>query len=265
MAEMIERKRIFKALVGSTNYNLNVEEGVTTFTRDGGEVVINPSDKDYKVFFLPTFEDLYKGDMHSVQKITELADYDIHDIRKLPTLFYKANINFLEVLFSTEITSYNGLGKRSFEIVTEIFSLKDEIARMNLPYLYNACYGMHLSKMKLLEKGTEGTQYLVDAFGYDTKQALHAYRVLDFLKRFAYTGFSDFLYAMRYDAPDKAFMLDIKNGFFDLETYKNFIAFYSDVIKSFKEEYYAQEPNANLKQRLDELIMELVKINIHNS
>ena len=44
-----ERKVVFKALVGSHNYNLNDET----------------SDKDYKYFVLPTFDDLYTGKMFS--------------------------------------------------------------------------------------------------------------------------------------------------------------------------------------------------------
>ena len=40
-----DRQWLIKALVGSHNYNLNTET----------------SDKDYKVFVLPTFNELYKG------------------------------------------------------------------------------------------------------------------------------------------------------------------------------------------------------------
>ena len=41
--ELGNRKFAFKSLVGSHNYNLNIET----------------SDKDYKVFVFPTFDDLY--------------------------------------------------------------------------------------------------------------------------------------------------------------------------------------------------------------
>ena len=65
--------------------------------------------------------------------------------------------------------------------------------KMNLKYLYDACIGMHYNKMKYLEKGTEGTKHLVEKYGYDTKQAVHAWRILDFLRAFADNEFTDFI------------------------------------------------------------------------
>lgn len=145
----MDRKFVFKALVGSHNYNLNVDEIENTKTGER----FPTSDRDYKVFVLPTFEDLYKGNMY--------------DIRKLPNILYKANINFIEVLFSNEIIINDELGREQKLMLSKIFENKDEIARMNLPRLYNSCSGMFLNKMKLLKKGTDGTQHLVDTFGYD--------------------------------------------------------------------------------------------------
>src|SRR5690606_15230287 len=138
-----------------------------------------------------------------------------------------------------------------------IFNRKKEIAKMNLPHLFNACGGMHLNKMKLLRKGTEGTQHLVDAFGYDTKQALHAYRVINFIDRFAQTDFEDFKEAMTYNATEREFMLDIKHGFFEVEAFENFVTFYHDAkFKTLKERYHSFEPNEKLKGELDEIVME---------
>ena len=85
------------------------------------------------------------------------------------------------------------------DLLNQILEMKDSIARMNLSYLYKACIGMHQNKMKLLEKGTSGTQHLVEKYGWDTKQGMHAYRVLDFLERFLETGFEDFKQAIKYD------------------------------------------------------------------
>lgn len=255
----MDRKFVFKALVGSHNYNLNVGEIENTKT---GEK-FPASDKDYKVFVLPTFEDLYKGNMYTKQTIGDKEDLDMHDIRKLPNLLYKANINFVEVLFSNEIIINDELGREQKFMLSKIFENKDELARMNLPYLYNACGGMFLNKMKLLKKGTDGTQHLVDTFGYDTKQALHAYRVLDFVVRFANTDFEDFKKAMTYNEQEREFMLDIKHGFFTLESFENFIKFYHEAkFKQLKEKYHSFKPNQELKDKLDNIIMELVKLSL---
>lgn len=243
----MDRTVAFKALVGSHNYNLD-DEG---------------SDKDYKVFVLPTFEDLYNQEMYANQIIGEKEDLDIHDIRKLPNLFYKANINFLEVLFSNDLVFGEGMSVKQISLLQEIFNRKHDIAVMNLPHLFNACGGMHLNKMKLLRKGTEGTQYLVDSFGYDTKQALHAYRVLNFIDRFAMGEFKSFRRAMFYDNMERTFMLDIKHGFFDVDGFENFVTFYHDAkFKTLKSVYHSFKPNEKLKEELDEIVMELVKTSL---
>ena len=82
-----DREVVFKALVGSHNYNLNTET----------------SDKDYKYFVLPTFEDIYYNKTISKNVVSEDVDYTVHDIRKLPMLWWKTNINFVEPLFSREV------------------------------------------------------------------------------------------------------------------------------------------------------------------
>ena len=255
----MERKVVFKALVGSHNYNLNTGKVISNVTGDE----FPPSDKDYKVFVLPTFEDLYKGNMYAHQTIGETEDNDIHDVRKLSDLFFKSNINFIEVLYSYEISFPDELTQRQKELLSKLFYMRDEIVKMNLPHLFNACGGMYLNKMKLLRKGTEGTQHLVDAFGYDTKQALHAYRVLDFIVRFAQTDFKDFKSAITYNGKEREFMLEIKHGFFNVEAFENFVTFYHDArFKTLKEVYHSHKPNFELKKEIDDVIMNLVKESI---
>lgn len=244
---MTDRQVILKALTGSHNYNIQDES----------------SDKDYKVFVLPTFEDLYQGNMYSHQVIGEKEDYSFHDIRKLCGLFFKSNLSFLEILYSKELIIPDSINAEQRQLIGNILALKGDIVRMNLPHLWNACGGMYLNKMKLLYKGTEGTQHLVDKYKMNTKQALHAYRILNFIERFERTGFEDFRYAMTYIGHDREFMLSIKNGFFSPEAYENFINFYHDSkFKTLKERYHSFEPNEKLKHRLEEIVMELVKISI---
>lgn len=255
----MERKTLFRALVGSHNYNLNSDEVIGKATGK----VFPASDKDYKMFVLPTFEDLYKGSSYSKSVIGEKEDLDIHDVRKLTDLFFKSNINFIEVLYSTEIQFSDDLSQRQNELLSKLFDMKDDIVKMNLPHLFNACGGMHLNKMKQLRKGTEGTQNLVDEFGYDTKQALHAYRVLNFIEKFANTGFNNFKSAITYTGEERQFMFDIKYGFFNVEAYENFISFYHDSkFKTLKEKYHSEQPNLELKNEIEKIIMEIIKIEI---
>ena len=237
--KLLDRYVVLKALVGSHNYNLANEE----------------SDRDYKVFVVPTFTELYKGERYSKSIIGETEDNDIHDIRKLTDLLFKANINFLEVLASDEIIIPEGN-----EEIEQIFAMKKEIFKMNLPHLYDACKGMHFNKMKLLEKGTEGTQHLVDKYGYDTKQALHAYRVMDFIYEYWLSRFDDFDGALRYEGGDLEIMLIIRHGGLTLEQYKEFAnKYFEQVFTPLREYYHNHSPNLELKHQIEDLIMQLIK------
>lgn len=232
---------MLQALVGSHNYNLNTES----------------SDKDYKAFVAPTFDDLYSGNKHSNQIITETEDYSVHDIRKLPELLFKANINFMEVLASDKIYLGN-------VHMAELEGLKDHIFRMNLPQFYKACHGMFRQKMGLLRKGTEGTQHLVDEFGYDTKQALHAYRSIRVPVDFEATGFNDFHSAIRYSGEEQKFMMSIRNGFFELEVFENFIEhYYESTFLKLDGKYISQPVDMNLKDELESIVKEAVEKHVH--
>jgi predicted nucleotidyltransferase len=243
------RKELFRALVGSHNYNLNTPE----------------SDKDYKIFVAPTFDDLYFNKQFSSSIIGETEDYDIHDIRKVSHLWWKANVNFVEVLFSEDVYLNKELDINTRNYLQTIFYHKDEIARMNLPYLYDACVGMHITKKKQIEKGTAGTQHLVDKYGYDTKQALHSIRILDFLRRFADTEFTDFKKAIWYDDEDsnKQYLLDIKNGEFDKKHYYADAEFMLNIIENnYKEKYKSCKTDIETNNSLIDLVKEIVKIQI---
>lgn len=236
---MTDRLLAFKARVGSWEYNLQTET----------------SDEDFKEFILPTFDDLYYGKMYSNQVIGEKEDVDTHDIRKLPELFVKANLNFLEVLYSTKI-EINPLFE---EEINEIFAMRDDIVTMNLPQLYKSCRGMHKNKMSLLEKGTEGTMHLVEEFGYDTKQAQHAFRCENFLVRFANLGFKNFEDAIRYGGLAKDLMTNIRSGEFTLERFRSHMHYYdTEFIPQFELQY--QQPfNEDVKKKLDGIIYQMVR------
>jgi predicted nucleotidyltransferase len=231
----LERTEIFRGLVGSHNYNLITPE----------------SDKDFKIFILPTFDDLYKGKMYSTASVGKEFDYDVHDIRKLSDLLWRANINFIEVLYSKENSGY-------FKEVAKIFGLRDKIATMNLPHLYKTCKGQHLEKMKRLDKSTEGTKHLVEKYGYNTKEALHAFRFLDFITRFAYTDFEDFEWAMTYDEKSREKMLSIKHGEYNKEQFEYLVRLKMNQFEKIDYAYFDKKPNEEIKQELDTIIYKMI-------
>jgi len=242
--ESLAREPVYWCLVGSHNYNLNTED----------------SDTDYKVFVAPTFKDLYDGSQYSKSHTGVDLDYSVHDIRKLPRLLWKSNLNFIEALFSEELKICHIGSENTVEMIMgNILNRRDSLARMNLPYLWNACIGMYFNKFKLLEKGTEGTQCLVERYGYDTKQAQHCYRCLDFLERYCARDFMHFKSAITYeDGPDRDLMMEIRQGSFPLKDFEMLVEDKRNHTQKF-EEAYKMMPDDALCDWLNSRIEELVK------
>lgn len=241
----IERNILVQALTGSHNYNLQTEG----------------SDKDYKIFTAPTFDDMFKNYHYKQTIITETVDKDVKDIRTLPDLLWKANIAYLELLFSKELV-YD----KSNDSLRKLFDLKDEIVKMNLPYLFKSTGGQLKQRMAKLDKASEGTQHLVDAFGYNTKEAMHMFRNIDLIGRFAENDFKNFGEALRYEdeSPSKHYTMFIKDGGFDRNIFVDFI---TDLEKycftPLKEKYCSQKPNLELKEHIENLVKDVVQDEIY--
>lgn len=232
------RTIVFSALVGSHNYGLETPE----------------SDRDYKHFVLPTFDDLYDGTQYASSSVGDAQDDDTHDIRKVTSLWWKSNVNFVETLFSTDFQC----DFERFPEIKVLLDAKERIAAMNLPYLFHACKGMFFNKSRYIEKGTSGTMHLVDKHGYDTKQALHAYRILDFLWRYKLT--EDFKTAMTYATPEeREFMLTIKGGHYTLDDFRALAKTRYDHIISLESWYTSKTPDDAMKCDLEDAIKRLVR------
>lgn len=236
MENIYNRKVAIKALVGSHNYNLNT---------------IN-SDRDYKYFIYPSFDDLYSGKMFSTAVQTDILDYDVHDIRQLANLLWKANLNFIEILFSKDIEYDRNL--------VPLFLRKNDFSRMNLFAFYNATYGMHLMKMKDLYKGTAKTDILVQTFGYDTKQACHALRCLYVLDRLAFGMTMGEALWFEDGSFERTTLLSIKAGEVSVDNFKAIVQNWHDTahanVKTFFESCEANETD---KIAVDNLVKELIR------
>ena len=242
----MEHKEVFRALVGSHHYNLNTES----------------SDYDYKVFVTPCFDELYEGVKYIKPTLIDSFDVDVHDIRRVPSLLWKANVGFLEILFTHEFVVGSQVCEETKRLMDELLGMKRDIAKMNIPHVYNSCMGMYYDKMRQMLRGSEGTQDLVAKYGYDTKSAMHSIRILDFLQRFADSDFEDFEYAISYNDGDsfRNFLLDVRNGEYTLEQVKEII---KDMFYVVKEEYtnkYRQmESNETTYQKVVNIVKQIVK------
>ena len=231
------RKIALVALTGSHNYNL-----------DGPE-----SDEDYKVFVIPTFEDLYNNTMFSTQIQSGKMDFACHDIRQLGRLIWKSNLNFLEVLMSVQFET-------DFTFIKTLRSLADEFAKINLRVFGKATYGMHMQKMKTLHKGTEKTQTLVDKFGYDTKDALHSLRCLIVLDRVSRgIALSDAIW-FENDSRARNLLLSVKRGEVLESRFHEIIDEWHTLNLTRVNKFFnTQEPNEKLNHDLNVAMKEFVQ------
>lgn len=238
MAKMFENRMVvLKSMVGSWASNLNTPE----------------SDEDWKYFVAPTFDDLYTGKMFATASVSDTFDYDVHDIRQLGNLLWKANLNFISVLFGYDVDCHPDL--------RWIFEHADSFAVMNLPYFYNATMGMHFEKMSTLLKGTGNTQVLIEKYGYDTKQGTHAMRCLYVLERFM--RFGNMGNALWFDGDEREILMDIKSGSVSLDEFKACVNdWHQENKETVKAWYQACLPNEAVKEELDNGIKSFIRANL---
>ena len=227
------------SLVGSRNYNLHTEG----------------SDHDIIAFVIPTLEDMYGHDEYFKQIKGDGYEIQVHDLRKLPDLLCKSNPSYMEIIFSRN-NFMDG------DMYTLLYENRERIARMNLPYLYNSSVGTFLNKMKYLEKGTNGTQHLVERYGYDTKQAMHAYRILSMLRWFA--DQRSFEMAIRYEGTEagmerRELLLEIRNGKFTPDEIKDVLEKrLKETEEGYKEKYLEAEVDREMMEKVREGVKEFI-------
>lgn len=241
----MERELVLRANTGSWNYNLQDEN----------------SDRDYKQFTMPTFSDLYNGEMYHKSLITSAEDTDTHDIRKLPDLLSKSNIAYSELLFSNDIWLCSDYKSE----LNNLISLAEDIAKIDLPKLFNTTGGIFTQRMKKLDRASEGTQHLVDQHGWNTKEGLHAFRTLNLLVRYEASGFTDFRSALRYNDEERMLFMAIKNGYMTKEEFIEFVNKYHDTqFSPMKEKFHEYKPDVELKKLLSDMVKDIVEYGLYN-
>jgi len=105
--------------------------------------------------------------------------------------------------------------------VKKLLEKKDEIARMNLPYLHKSSLGMIRTKLRLAQRNYENGLPHYDASGKPLtvkgiaapwgKEMMGAYRIGDFFMRYYKNGFTDFKAAMTYSDEERVKLLAFRN------------------------------------------------------
>ena len=214
------------------------------------------SDEDHIAVVAPTFEDLYGGTTASAHAMTLSDDVFVHDVRKLPEMLWKSNPSILEMLFSPAIDIPD---TSAADAMRWLVSSRDGIARMNPAKLWRAALGTYDGMMSGLERGTESTRGLVERFGYDTKQAMHAYRMLILVRGFADSGFGDLGGAIRPDGARRELLMAIRSGRYTLAEFREMAERELEATLPLRDMYVSAEPDAELRDEVSERVKNAVR------
>ena len=193
--EEAEACLILKSYRGSISYGTNQAD----------------SDTDLTGIFVPPKN--YWIGLHKVESVEPADDeYDIcyHSLRHFFELAIKANPNILEMLFlrdnmyiTHEVPKHlKGIGKKLIEH-------RDMFLTKKVKYTYMGYAFAQLHRMDKLNKNANTNPKrlaLVKKHGYDTKNAMHLFRLMRTGLEILTTG------ELHVYRPDKAFLLEVKNG-----------------------------------------------------
>lgn len=246
---LTERNFLFKSTIGAENYNLKKDN----------------EKPYYKVFVNPSFDDLYTNKMVSDGNsltLSEKETYSFDDIRVLVKSLVKPNIYFIEALYSDNITLNEKLDTKSKDLIYKLLENKDILSRINLSYLYNSCIGIFKSRYtKALKNSNNST------CGYNTEEAFECWRILDFLRAYADSNFNDFKGALWYKESNnkRKFLIDLRNGLFSLDEFKQITNdTFTNVKNDFEEKYKKFEFDKETAIFVEDIAKELFYINLRN-
>lgn len=227
-----------KALVGSQNYRLH-HQG---------------SDKDYKVYVFMTFHELFMREKYQDLQANEFGGEDEYkDFHAFPEMLDKQNPAALEVLFSTELELAVNPHLR------QLFEMRDDLVRMNLPRMFASCMGSAKEREKRVTRRRPSTEELFDLYGYDTKSVMHGYRYYDFVVRFAKSNFTDFAGAMTYNDEEREFLLKVRHGELTEEAALALLKEKEQEAVAVKDLYQSQEVNEETRKRMWHLATEAMR------
>jgi hypothetical protein len=140
------------------------------------------SDLDTKCFILPTLNDIVSGKApYSSTYVRENNEHIyIKDIRVFFNMLEKQNTAYVETLF----TDFYIINPKYEDLVNELLSRNEKIARINENQALRCLAGMSMEKYKALEHPYPTTLDKIEKYGYDPKQLHHILRINDLMKKY---------------------------------------------------------------------------------
>lgn len=214
------------------------------------------SDVDKKAYVMPRFSELYYNKSHKNFTTSDEVDIEVHDVRKLESLLFGANLTYLDTIFAYDIEMPN-------PEFAELLEIRDDIARMNLSSLYSCCMGMFDRQFKDMTKRTsEMTGAIIDKYGYNPKKAMMCYHFAKFLINFHANGYSDYRKANWYEDDARSFMLWIKSGEMSHEQVVQVLRQVEAEAKELQTEYKSHSVNEETLEQVKSILKRMVKNHI---
>ena len=230
------RSVCLKGLFGSHNYNLNTEN----------------SDKDYKYFVVPNFDDLYDHNIYSHHFISNDLDFTVHDIRKLPKLLWNGTPDFIELLYSCEIEGFDNL-------TNFLKENRKGLSALNFKAMYYCFRSRANDKSKAMLEDSPAKHNSIKEYGFDVKNACHSVRLYNFLERMARYNMNVKKSLWYENGSERDLLLNIKLGHFTLEEVQDIIKKKEKTCLKLKEVFVEQRENGELLSELEELVRKIIK------
>ena len=140
------------------------------------------SDIDTKAIVLPPLDDFIAAapPVSTVVIMDNNEHAEVKDIRIMFDMFKKANISYIELLF----TEFKIINPEWAEFIEPLFANRELISKYNRNQFLRCIAGMAMEKRKALCHPYPNLIEKIDKYGYDGKQLHHCVRLYNFIERF---------------------------------------------------------------------------------
>ena len=153
------------------------------------------SDIDTKAIVLPPLDDFIAASppVSTVIIMDNNEHAEVKDIRVMFEMFKKANISYIELLF----TDFKIINPEWAEFIEPLFANRELISKYNRNQFLRCIAGMAKEKRKALCHPYPNLIEKIEKYGYDGKQLHHCVRLYNFIKRFIYGESLDTCYKIK--------------------------------------------------------------------
>ena len=140
------------------------------------------SDIDTKAIVLPPLDDFIAAapPVSTVVIMDNNEHAEVKDIRIMFDMFKKANISYIELLF----TEFKIINPEWTEFIESLFANRELISKYNRNQFLICIAGMTIEKRKALCHPYPNLIEKIEKYGYDGKQLHHCVRLYNFIERF---------------------------------------------------------------------------------